>query len=284
MSELPDVELEPDGPVTQTTVPNEGTEQATNGDASDDADEAVEAEALAMGWKPRTSFKGPEDKFVSAAEYVERGKTIMPFLRNELKRRDREIEGLKKSVESSIRHISKAEERAYVKAKADLEAELEQYTEAGNKKAVKEVTDDLIALETERATAPVAKEGEAPPPEFDAWLDNNPWYGTGDGKDEALSAACDAIGKAVHADGYTGKAQIKEVDRRLREEYPHKFKAADNPNRRQAAAVEGAGAAPRARGKGYADLPPDAKAMCDELVRDKILTREQYVKTYDFGA
>lgn len=256
----------------------EGGEQAEH-DASGGDEGAVEAEALAMGWKPESQFKGPKDKFVSAAEYVERGKTIMPFLRKELVRRDREIEGLKKAVNSSIQHISRADERAYVKAKADLEAELALYAEAGDKANVKSVTDDLIKLERERAAAP--KAADDTPPEMQAWMDENPWYGT----DKAMTAACDAIGQEAFAEGYTGKAQIAEVDRRIRDAFPGKFAKPTNPNRNLPGAVEGVGAPARGRGgKTYADLPAEARQMCDELVRDKILTREQYVKTYDFGA
>jgi hypothetical protein len=247
-------------------------------DASGETDEDHEAEALAMGWKPESQYKGPKDKFVSAAEYVERGKTIMPFLRNELKRRDREIEGLKKAVETSVKHISRADERAYTKAKADLEAELATYAEAGNKAAVKEVTDDLIALEKERVEAP--KPAEDVPEWFATWQDDNPWFG----KDKPLTAATVAISNEAEAEGFTGKALAKEVDRRLREDFPSKFAKAENPNRRNASAVEGPSGARRTTGKTYADLPADARQMCDELVRDKILTREQYVKTYNFGA
>jgi hypothetical protein len=259
-----------------TTAP-EGADNTAPGNATETGED-VETEALAMGWKPRSEFKGPDDKFVEAAEYVERGKTIMPFLRKELAGAYKKIEGLEKAVKTSIQHISKAEQRAYVKARADLDAELAHYAAAGDAANAKAVTDEIEALEKDViAKAEPEADGN---PDFDAWRSDNPWFG----KDKALTAACGAIGQEVAEEGYTGKAQIKEVDRRIREAFPEKFAKPENANRRLPGAVE-AGGAPRARaGKSYSDLPPEARQMCDELVRDKILTREQYVKTYDFGA
>jgi hypothetical protein len=275
MSEAASADLAPE----EVIAPDVEGAQPAEVDASGDADEAVEAEALAMGWKPQSSYKGPADKFVTAAEYVERGKTIMPFLRKELVRRDKEIEGLKKAVATSIQHISRADQRAYTRAKAELEAELAQYAEAGDKVNVKAVTDDLIALEKDKLQAPAAQADDEPD-WFVAWKADNDWFG----KDEAMSAATAAIANAAERDGYTGKAMAGEVDKRLREKFPSFFAKAENPNRRQPAAVEGGGTAARRTGKTYSDLSPEAKAMCDSFVRDiKGFTREKFVKDYDWS-
>lgn len=247
-------------------------------DVSGETDDALEEEALAMGWKPLSQFKGPKDKFVSAAEYVERGKTIMPFLRKELSQAYKKIEGLEKSVTNAVKHLTAAEKRGYEKAKRDLEAELEQFAAAGDAAGVKAVTQDIVNLEKEVSAAPGKDEPELPP-ELQAWMDDNPWYG----KDKALTAACEAIGQEVFEEGYTGKAQIKEVDRRIREAFPNKFAKPENPARKAPAAVEGGSSAPRKSGKSYAELPAEAKQFCDELVRDKIMTREKYVATYDWS-
>jgi hypothetical protein len=45
--------------------------------------------------------------------------------------------------------------------------------------------------------------------------------------------------------------------------------------------VEGGGSPPSPGGKSYSDLPPDAKAMCDDFVkRVPGFTRDRYVKDY----
>ena len=62
---------------------------------------------------------------------------------------------------------------------------------------------------------------------------------------------------------------------------PDKFK---NPRRQQAAAVEGAGGSTYRSGgvKGYADLPPEAKAACDKFVNQKLITQKQYLAEYEW--
>lgn len=244
--------------------------------AQADPNEAIELEALAMGWKPRDGFKGDESKFVDAAEYVRRGKEIMPFLRKELATSTAKISKLEKTLERFAEHHSKTEMRAYEKARRDLEAELDQAATAGDAETVRAVTKDIVELEKEVAGKPAAQPSAND--DFTAWKDDSPWYGT----DKALSAAFDALCEEVAGEGYsTPKVGLKEAERRLREQFPAKFAKPENPNRRQAAAVEGVGAGSRPRGKSYADLPADAKAACDDFVkRVPGFTRERYVKDF----
>lgn len=279
MSEALTAGQAPEDPIVTPDPASTAADAPPPQDPSDGEPIDYEAEALAMGWKPPERFKGAKADFIDAKTYVERGKTILPFLRNELKRRDREIEGLKKAVDNSVKHISRADERAYAKAKADLEAELAQYAEAGDKASVKAVTDDLIQLEKDRLDAPKAPADDEPE-WFTDWKAENDWFG----KDKARSASAAAFAEEAMADGYSGKALAREVDRRLKEEFPHKYAKATNPNRALPGAVEaGGGQRPRG-GKSYADLPLEARQMCDEFCRDiKGFTREKFLKDYDWS-
>jgi hypothetical protein len=268
--------LEPEADLTLETG-DAGNETAAP-DVSGETDEAIELEALAMGWKPESQFKGPKDKFVSAAEYVERGKTIMPFLRKELSQAYKKIEGLEKSVTSAVAHLTAAEKRGYEKREKELQAELRQAAQAGDVDAVEAITQDIV--DHQRETIATAKEGDDEPDWFVDWKAENDWFG----KDKARSASAAAFADEAMAEGYSGKALAKEVDRRLKEEFPHKYAKPENPARGKPGAVEGGGSPPRTRGKSYADLPPEAKAMCDEFVRDiPGFTREKYLKSYDWS-
>lgn len=259
-------------------VPNEGTD-----DAQQDASLSAEDRAMAMGWTPQTQFKGDPAKWVDAETFVKRGEEFLPFLKANNRRLEQahdravaKIAALEKAVQTSIQHISRADQRAYAKARADLDAELEQYAAAGNVEAVKAVTKDILDLQNETTA-----KADAPdvPPEMAAWQEANPWYGT----DKALTAAARAIADDVFEEGYTGKAQLAEVDRRIRAEFPAKFAKPTNPNRKLPGAVEGVGTAPRRSGKTYSDLPPEARAMCDSFVRDiKGFTKEKFVADYDW--
>lgn len=273
-----------DGALTIDAPAGAGGEDKTTQTQADDAP-SYEDRAMAMGWTPKTQFKGDPEKWVDAETFVKRGEEFLPFLKANNRRLEQALDkantklaGLEKAVERSIEHISRADQRAYARARAELEAELEQAASNGDAASVKAITKDIVDLEKEVSGAGKPEKGADPeiPAEMQAWMDDNPWYG----KDKALTAACQAIANDVFDEGYTGKAQLAEVDKRLRAEFPHKFTKPENPNRRAAASVEGPGAAVKA-GKTYADLPPEAKQMCDEFCRDiKGFTREKFVKDY----
>lgn len=263
------------------------TADETTQDQTNQQDDAPSAEdrALMMGWTPKDQFKGDPDKWVDAETFVKRGEEFLPFLKannrrleQALERANAKIAQMDTGLAKAIQQLSKAEQRAYTRAKAELEAELEQYATAGDAAGVKAVTQDLVALERETAEKADEPAAEADEPEyFTEWKSENPWFG----KDKAMTAAAKAFGDDAVAEGYTGKALVKEVDRRVREEFPHKFTKPENPNRKAPAAVEGTGATIRPRGKTFADLPPEAKVMCDELCRDiKGFTREKYVREF----
>lgn len=242
---------------------------------------AIEEEALAMGWKPRDAFKGDDEKFVTAEEYVERGKTIMPFLRKELAKAHREIDSLKKAVTESATIMSRAEKRAYDRARADLEIELHNATIAQDTDAVRAVTRDIVNLEREVSAGPKPEAGpQAEAERLQAEFEEaNPWFKT----DAVMRGAAIELSAELQAEGFTGKALGREIARRIREDFPHKFrgeKPAENPNRRLPGAVEGQ-TAPRTRGKTFSDLPPEAKETAAFFEKSvKGFNRDKFVKDY----
>jgi len=272
----PDTITAPDHPEAVTTDAQPAPQ------AQDDAPSA-EDRAMAMGWTPKGQFKGDPDKWVDAETFVKRGEEFLPFLKannrrleQALEKGNAQLEQMDKALKGAIQHISRADKRAYEAARRDLESELDRAAEAGDAAAVRAVTQDIVTLEKDTAdkAEPAAPDED---PVFAAWKAANPWYGT----DEVMTAAAVALGNRLYAEGYTGKAQADEVTKRIKAEFPHKF---DNPNRRQPSVVEGGTGQGRKPGKTYADLPPEAKAMCDSFVRDiKGFTKEKFVKDYDWS-
>lgn len=244
-------------------------------DAPQDSDPlaSVETAARAGGWVPKDEWKGDPEKWVNAPGFVLKAAEILPHVNQALRESKAEMREVKKTLASFAEHHNKTEQRAYERAFREIQERIDASASVGDVQGVRNATDELIELNKD-ASKPAAAQSTGTP-EFTAWQDDNAWYG----KDKPLSAAFDALCKEVFEDGYTTpKSGLKEAMSRLKVEYPHKF---ENPNRRQAPTVEGAGAPPRARGKGYADLPPDAKAMCDDFVkRVPGFTREKYAKDF----
>ena len=76
-------------------------------------------------------------------------------------------------------------------------------------------------------------------------------------------------------------ASIQEVTEEVRRRFPEKF---GNPRREKPNRVEGGGTpSGRSGKKGYADLPPEAKAACDRFVKQGLMTKEEYVKDFDWS-
>jgi len=244
---------------------------------------SVEERAQAMGWVPKDRFKGPPEQFVEAETYVRKAETVMPLIRREnqrletaLKDSQKEVAKLQKAVEGAIQHISKAEQRAYERAEKEIQARIDTAAEAGDVQAVRDATEELVGLtkDAKSEAKPEATTDDAADAR-QAFIDANPWYST----DRVMRAFANDLAAELQASGLTDPAkQLAEVAKQVKAEFPEKF---ENPNRRQAAAVEGAGTARGRAAKSYADLPAEAKQMCDEFCRDiKGFTREKYVREY----
>lgn len=258
---------------TETIEPVEGALTAPEPDDTAAPEPSVEDRALTMGWTPLNQFKGDPAKFVDAETFVKRGEEFLPFVKAALKRSDAQVEKLTKTLAKFQDHHTKTEARAYERAMKDLKAELANAAAAGDAEAVENITDQIVDLNKDAAGKP--EPGKHDSDVVEAWVNDNPWYRT----DDVMAAAAAAIASKLESQGVTDTArQLAEVTKRIKAEFPHKF---TNPRRSEPGAVEGGGAPPRKAGKTYADLPADAKKICDEFVRDiKGFTRDQYIKDY----
>jgi len=240
--------------------------------SAEDQPADVEARARNLGWKPLDEFKGDEKDFIDASEFVRRGEEVLPIMKAANSKLEKQVQRLEKTLEKFAEHHSKTEARAYERALSDLEARQAEAVEANDHAAVKEITKEMVALEKEVAK-PKADETDDEDL-FESWKAENPWFD----KDKGLRAAAIGIAEEIKNDFKDPVKQRAEVVKRIKADFPEKF---TNPRRTQAAAVEGVGTGPKSTGKSYADLPAEAKKMCDEFVRDiKGFSKEKYVKEY----
>lgn len=245
-------------------------------EAAAQAEPTAEDQARKRGWRPKEEFEGPADKWVDADTFLKRGQEEPGLLRAELKAAERKIQSLTRDLRQLADHHSRTEERAFKRALAEIEARLDQAAASGDVDGVRAATDELVELRSEAKDAATHTAQPQVPAEMQEWMDENPWYG----KDRALTAATQAIAQEVFEEGYTGKAQVREVDRRVREAFPAKFEKPSNPNRRTAPAVEGGTPHQGPRGKTRADLPADARATMDRWVKQGLMTEADYLKDY----
>jgi hypothetical protein len=174
---------------------------------------------------------------------------------------------------------AETEKRAYERAMADLREQKKEAISTGDGDKVLQIDDAIDELKQSRQTEKVAHPVNQPDATFIQWSEENKWYTS----DAQLKTEADMIGEVIKRQNPTliGEAFLNEVTTRVKRMYPEKF---TNANRSRPSPVEGT-TAPKASqkaGKGFNDLPPEAKAACQKFEKQGLITREAYLKEY-FG-
>ena len=257
-----------------------GAKDADGGeDGSKGEDTPTEIEVLAAeeGWSPEDKWRGDPDKWVDARTFIRQGRTI---LRSTLQRQDGEIGEMKTTMEEFRDYARKSEQRAYDRAMANLKAQQRAAVQEGDTEAYDAAGKKIDALDKE---APEKAPQAAPwnpdeDPNFKTFSADNPWYGG----DIEMTAFAESIA-AVVGRKYEGPAFYDKIAEEVRAKFPDKFK---NAARKSPSRVEGSGAGTMRRGNGagktYADLPAEAKAACTRFVKQKLMTRDEYVADYEW--
>ena len=192
----------------------------------------------------------------------------------------REVSEMKTTMMEFKKFHADTEKRAYDRAMADLRDQKKEAINTGDGDKVLQIDDAIDELKTARAQEKVeVRPSNQPDFTFVQWNEDNPWFG----KDTELTEEANLIGEVIKKRQPTliGSDFLEEVTKRVKKAYPEKF---TNTNRNRPSAVEGT-TAPRASskgGKGYNDLPPEAKQACQKFEKSGLLTREAYLKEY-FG-
>lgn len=262
--------------------------------------EALEAEARGMGWVGAEEFSGNPEDFVDAETFVRRGKEINPILRKNNERLNRELAGarreldeLKLTVKEFGELYHKMSENAYKQAMADVKKQLREARQEGDFELVDSLEDqlDILKEDSKNIQVPGKKEEPTKPDAtasqaaLIAWMGENPWYNQE--KNPRLFHLAEGIAMQVYRQNphLAGKRELLDmVTAEVKRISPDDFK---NPARKVGSPVSGASSSTpgvKAGKHSYADLPAEAKAACDRMVKNMPgFTREKYVSTYFEG-
>ena len=223
-----------------------------------DEERDYEAEATEQGWNPNYDGENKTD----AKTFVEKGEKIAGIANKRVKT----LEYHKKTLEQQRQA---AEKRIHT-----LEAEVAQAITDGDGQAYTRASNEIDNLKA--ASTPVNDQDQWARMS-QQWVGENQWYNT----NRKLGRFADGIAEEVIADGYQGAAYFSELTKRVQEEFPEEFK---NPNKSKPNSVEASGelSSTTSKDKGYKNLPADAKAACDQFVKEGFMTREAYVENYEF--
>jgi hypothetical protein len=223
-----------------------------------------------MGWRPREEFDGTDDDFIDAKEFVRR----QPLF-DKIDHLSRQHKATVQALNDLKTHYTKVKETEYNRALADLKKERKEALREGDADRFEELDDEIDRIEEAAKEIKTVAESRPEPvthPEFVAWLSRNPWYNT----TAHMRVFADDVGTKLAATGLEPAEVLKRVEKAVREEFPNKFR---NPNKDTAPAVESSGNKGTKSGKGFseADLDDRERKVMTSLVRQKIMTKEEYL-------
>jgi len=273
------------------TAPIEALEEQGNDTA--DTEINYEAEARKYGWKPLDELDGKVDpaRFVDAETFYKRGQEFTPILKAANKRLEREVADLKKSLARASDFFSKAEERAYQRALADITAKQEAAVESGDLEAFRAANKDAENLRKEMQAdtggSDAPDEADQRAEDFADWGRANKWYAENSIMQAYADAQAAKLARAKGDGGFLSREDLDTVAERVREkfedDYPEAFGKAKL--RQKTPHVDPGGARQHMRGgKTFNDLPAEARAACDKWVKQGLIkSREDYVKSYQWS-
>jgi hypothetical protein len=261
-------------------------------------------EAESQGWVPKEKYRGNEADWVDAETFVKRGREIMPILRKNNENLLKDLNATKqqlKEFQEAAEEFKRFQKDAFERKITEYESRIQELKESraqaisdgdGRKvndldealdKAKEEVREaKLAAKEADKAPTPT-EEGSSPAldPSLQSWLGRNDWFG----KDRRLTSIANGIGDSLRLEfpALKGQAFLDKLDEVLAEEMPNKFGNASK--KKPMSPVEsGAGRMSRAGSstRSYDNLPPEAKAACDRFVKQKLMSKEDYVLSYSW--
>lgn len=262
----------------------EGSEAQAGAESSED-------KARRMGWRPQAELEAEGKKlpkYKTADEFLEDGKKYEPFIKANNEALEKALTKTKEElakVQADLKQFgefhTKAVAREYERALADLEAQQEAAAAAGDVEGVKKATKGIVALGKEAE----ADQKGAPDAEWQSaeqkWKAENKWFDGEEPGNRAMTVYALAQDRELASEkpNFTPAQRLAEVTKRVKAEFPDKFV---NPNRERPGAVEGVGNAKLSTGKTFSDLPKEAQAFCDRMVKSGTITRDAYVKGYQW--
>lgn len=231
----------------------------------------IEQAALEKGWRPREEYQGDPAKWRSAEVFMALDEPL-----KRIESQSKELKRVREALDALATHHKRVKESEYNRALKQLQDARKEAFRNGETDQAFAIEDRIEELKVEKENIVLPEIPQEPEqtiaPEFQAWVEANPWYT----KNKAMRAAADAIGIDLHQQGHSPKEVLKLVEQEIKKEFPNKFvnEKAQRPN-----AVESSSrGSPRAAET--IDLDPQDRKIMESIVRTGIMTKEQWLKEF----
>lgn len=243
-----------------------------------------DAETLAkrMGWAPKENWRGKEDQWVGAQEFLDRANPAMLMER---------LSKMESSHQKTVQSMERMNKAALERQKAELTAkrdELEaQYVARGDAQAVRELNQnyDRISAELDAGQHQAPQQQQVQrAPEVDSWIEQRPQFKT----DPMFYDAADKMMTAIEAQmpGKSVSEHLAELDKRLAPRFPDIYQQAKASEAPPAGArqMDGVKVSTKKSSNYASRIPAEAKAQGERFVKDGLFKNiEEFAKEYVNG-
>lgn len=264
-------------PEIEVAAPVEAPEPVETGDPE------LEAEAKKYGWRPKEQFDRAPENWVDAERFLDLPQTRLKMTRDlarnlerQVKEKEDRLNRIERTTQAALEAVRQQERQRY-------EAELRRIEQA-KLEAVQ--TADIekyrqLDAEEQRLAPPALPQPPAQPqvaPEVEAYraTEQGAWLAD----QELVTVGARLIDADPIARALPPRKQIEWAEKQLRTYYPERFKASD-PEPQRAARVDAGTLVARPRIKGVAELPPEAKKIGADFVKQGLFKDlGEYAKAY----
>ena len=230
----------------------------------------IESKAREMGWVPKDEYSGDPTKWKSAEVFVALDEPI-----KRIESQSQELKRVKAALDALKEHHSKVAENEYQRALRSLKDQRKQALAEGDVDAFDRIESEIERAKeqfTELKQTSTIQTQEVPTtvhPEFQSWLNRNPWYESY----SHMRQFADEAGVKFHQQGLDRAAVLKKVEEAVRKEFPQRF---TNPNKDKAPSVEEGGTKSGKRTESI-ELNEQERNIMNTLIRSGAVTKEQYI-------
>ena len=220
----------------------------------------LEDVASELGWVPKDKFKGKEEDWKPAVDFIREGKNIQKGLAKDVKRLSSQMENMSRTSAAILQERIDAE-------KARLEVAHRKAVEDDDPDAALKIGKRIDQLDRQAQTT------AGPTSDVQEWVQRNSWFTT----NPLANAIAVQTAEAFARQGKGVAEQLQAAEDEVKRAYPHLF-----PTTKAPASVAQPGsrsASPTARAKGFSDMSREEQAIATDMVERGVIPNvDAYVK------
>ena len=264
---------------------NEDVQNPTDVDLQEEHEQpdytVAEQQALARGWQPKEQWQGPEEDWVTAAEYNRRSQLF-----GKISNQRHEIEELRNAMRQMHNMLVKNTESGFNNAINSLKQERQQALQDGDTDKVMQLDQQLEATQQyKQQSTTELKNGvkfNQTPDFYREWKESNSWYGS----NKRMTAYADAVARELleQNPGMDKAELLKQVGEETQNQFNNRQSQGAMSSKSNTPKVLGTQAAQRdsgtTRGKGISSLSPSEQAIARTIMQTTGISEREYMKQY----